>query len=605
MARPYVLAEGLTKSFGGRALVDHAAFQLDVGERVALVGPNGSGKSTLFEMIAGRASPDAGTLALLPHVKLSYFTQHHAPRPGATVRDVLAARAEPPAELAAELARLEARMADPALYESSESNTVLTRFGELQREIALHAASGGKEPEDVPLFEEIGFATTDFTREVASLSGGERTRLYLASTLATVDPRGLLMLDEPTNHLDVETIEWLEEWLLAYEGALLVVAHDRAFLDNVATRVLAFERGTLASYNGNYADYVLARDADEARLAQRREREASELQRQKAVIEQFKHQKRFNGQMASRLTRLAKYRSEIDRTPDPLIARSALAVKFPEQFKSSPEVIRVRGLAKQYGEKLLFHGLDLDVLKGDRVGLVGANGAGKTTLLRILVGKETKNLGTIDIPPGVKGAYYAQGSEGLDVTNTLGEEVAKARPHLSDEDTRALLGRFGFRNERDMFRKVASLSGGERARLALLKVILAPSNLLILDEPTNHLDLESRESLVHALNAYAGALLVVSHDRWFLDSTVEKVAVLSRHGVRTFVGDFTNARTQAAMDEMGEEKPTPYLVRKGFKDFESGAKVAAGTTLLLTPADLAAKRLYRTAISMGWMVEDE
>ena len=604
MPRPVVQAEGVSKSYGGRVLLEDATFHVEPGERVALVGPNGTGKTTILHMVAGRVAPDAGTVALVPRLSVAYFTQHAEWPKNATVRQALASAQEPPAELVAEARELEARMADPALYEGDEANEVVARYGELQQEIARARADAAGGAEENALLEEMGFTEADMERPVASFSGGERTRLLLAMTLSRADPQGFLLLDEPTNHLDVETIEWLEEWLLAYPGAVLLVAHDRAFLDNVATRVLALERGRVASYPGNYSEFERLREEDQQRLLLRREREQKEMERQKAVIEQFKHQKRFNGQMASRLTALSKYRAAIDRTPDPLVEKVQLNVGFPETFKSSHDLIRVRGLGKKWGDRVLFYGLDMDLRKGDRVGLVGANGAGKTTLLRILTGKDKKDVGTIEIAPGVKGAYYAQGSENLGLTNTLRQEVLLARGGLEEADVRALLGRFGFRDEGDPGRKVQTLSGGERARLSLLKTILTPSNLLILDEPTNHLDIESRKALSGALNAYRGTLLVVSHDRWFLDSVIDKVAVLARKQVKVFVGDLTNARTMGSMEEFAVEKPTQYVVKKAFKDYDSGTKHTVGSTLALTPAELEAKRLYRTALSMGWMTEE-
>jgi ATP-binding cassette subfamily F protein 3 len=369
----------------------------------------------------------------------------------------------------------------------------------------------------------------------------------------------------------------------------------------VATRVLAFEDGTVRGYVGNYADYETQREEDQARLAMRREREAKELDRQKAVIEQFRHQKRFDGQMASRMLHVAKLKASIDKTPDPLVQKVQMQVGFPESFKSSNDVIRVRGLGKKFGERIIFYGLDLDVRRGERIALVGANGSGKTTLLRMLTGREKKDIGTIETSPGTKGIYFAQGHETLSPEHTLRQEVLGARPGVSDEDARALLGRFGFRREDDLHRKVSTLSGGERSRLQLLKTILTPSNLLILDEPTNHLDLQSREALAHALNAYTGALIVVSHDRWFLDSVVDKVAVLARRSVKVFAGGFSDARLASQMEGFVHEKPRTYVVRKAFKDFDAGVKHTVGSTLPLTDAELDAKRIYRTALSLGWM----
>ena len=604
MARPLVLAEDVHKAYAGRSLLDGASFAVEPGERVALVGPNGSGKSTLLRMALGAERPDAGHLSLAPRLRVVSFEQHPRVRKGDTLRALLSAGGDVPAEMAAELAALEARLADPALYESPEADEVVARYGDVQREVAKARAAAAPDPESNPLLEELGFAPEDLDREASTLSGGELTRAMLARALAQARPDGLLVLDEPTNHLDVETIEWLEDWLLAYGGTTLMVAHDRAFLDNVATRVLAIHGGRVESHPGNYSEYERRREEDRERLLQQRQREERELARQKAVIEQFRHQKRFDGQMASRLLRMEKYRAAVDRTPDPLVEKVRLSVGFPASHKSSQDVLRVRGLGKKIGERVLFYDLSLDLAKGEKVALVGANGVGKTTLLRILVGRERKEVGTVEVAPGVKGAYYAQGNEGLVPERALRDEVLAARPGLEDDDVRALLGKFGFRDPQDARRKVQTLSGGERARLAILKTVLAPSNLLILDEPTNHLDIESRKALAGALNAYDGALLVVSHDRWFLDSVVDKVAVLARRHVKVFAGDIADARTSAAMEAFGVEKPTRYVVRKAFKDFDTGARHTVGSVVELTPAELEAKRLYRTALAMGWMAEE-
>ncbi|HUR68663.1 MAG TPA: ABC-F family ATP-binding cassette domain-containing protein [Candidatus Thermoplasmatota archaeon] len=601
MARPLLTLEGVAKGRAGRVLFEDVTFELAVGDRAALVGPNGCGKSTLFALLTGREAPDHGGVRLAPHTELVSFDQHPTFGPEETIQQALAAGAQVPPELASELSALEARLADPALYESPEANEVLARYGDVQRDVSRAKVSAST---DNALVEALGFTEADAGRKVASLSGGERTRLFLARTLSKASPGCLLLLDEPTNHLDVETIEWLEEWLQAFDGALLVVAHDRAFLDNVATRTLAFERDTIRAYVGNYEDYEAAKQQDAVLLAARREREAKELDKQKAVIEQFKKQKRFNGQMASRMLHVAKLKAAVDKTPDPLIQKVQMQVGFPESFKSSNDVIRIRGLGKKYGERVLFYGLDLDIRRGERLAIVGPNGAGKTTLLRVLTGKEKKDVGTVEISPGTKGSYFAQGHETITATNTLRQEVLGARPGVSDEDARALLGRFGFRREDDLQRKVSTLSGGERSRIQLLKTILTPSNLLILDEPTNHLDLLSREALAHALNAYTGALVIVSHDRWFLDSVVDKVAVLARKQVKVFAGGFTDARLASQMEDFSNEKPRVFNVKKAFKDFDAGVKHTVGSTLKLTDAELAEKRVYRTALSLGWMAEE-
>lgn len=587
-----IRAQDLSKGYGGKTLFDGATFEVREGDVVALVGPNGAGKSTLLRILAGREKPDDGTFRL-DDVRIHWFDQHPEIPAGATVGDVLAADRPVPPHLAKERDELEARVADPALYEEPGYEAVLERYAAVEQEIKRARAPG---PMASKVLEDLG--RLPLSMDAAKLSGGEKTRMFLARTLAEAQAGDLVVLDEPTNHLDVDSIEWLEDWIKAFEGTVLLVAHDRVFLNNVATRVFEVQHG-VTCFEGNYEDYVEARDE---RIAQQQREHAKADERMaqaKATIMQFRKQKRFDGQYASRMKALEKYQAALDKTPDAQLESFAFGLRFGARDKSSEEMLRFSGLAKAYDRPVL-QGADLELRRGDRVGLVGANGAGKSTLLRILTGRETKDGGDLHAAPGVKGVFFSQEQDDLRAERTLHEEVLDARPEMEERDVKALLGRFRFHPDVDMARDVASLSGGERQRLMLLKCVLRPSNLLILDEPTNHLDLWARDVVVQALNAYHGTLLVVSHDRYLLDATTETTALLEEGIIHAYPGSFTQSRDEHAARKK-QVVEVGYVVRKKFTDWTTNTKFRAGDEPKLTEAQVRTSMTLRNAIAQGWL----
>ncbi|MHB8632365.1 MAG: ABC-F family ATP-binding cassette domain-containing protein [Thermoplasmatota archaeon] len=596
---PLILAEGLGKGYGGRLLFDDAAFQVEAGQKVAIVGPNGAGKSTLLRILAGRERPDHGTLKLQPGTTTHWFDQHPAIPDGATVGSLLASSGVPD-HLQSEWEALEARVADPALYEAPGYEEVLERYAALEQQIRA-----ARRPQVAlsPVAAEMGFSDADMPQMAHSLSGGQKTRLFLARTLAGAKPGDLVVLDEPTNHLDVDSIEWLEEWIQAYPGTVLVVAHDRAFLDNVAERVFEVSQNRITCYVGNYEDYVQARDEDLERARREHEKAEARMQAAKEVILQFRQQKRFDGQYASRMKALEKYQAALDHTPDPVLEKLGFGLAFDAVDKSGHEVLRMTGVTKSYGEEPVLRGVDLELLKGDRVGLVGGNGVGKSTLLKILDGALDADGGTVRVPPGVRAMMFSQEHDDLRLERTLFQEVLDARGGLEERDVKALLGRFRFKPDSDLTRTVSTLSGGERQRLMLLKCILRPSNLLILDEPTNHLDLWARDVVIHALNSYHGTILVVSHDRFLLDSVTEKTAVLAGGHLRMFPGAFTATRH---LHGRNPAAPTSnYVVRKRFTDWATNTRYQAGQRVAATAQQVAESMALRNALSMGWLAAEE
>ncbi len=577
----------MAKAFA-EPLFDDVALQIAACDKVAFVGPNGAGKSTLLRILAGREKPDHGHVRC--DARIHWFDQHPDIPAGATVRDLLTSNKPVPPALQQEKDALETRIADPALYEEPGYEAVLERYGALEQEIKRATAPG---PAESAIMEELG--VLDLKAKASTLSGGEKTRVFLARTLQGVRAGDVVILDEPTNHLDVDSIEWLEDWINAFDGTVLMVAHDRVFLDNVATRVVEV-RKQVTVYEGNYEEYVAARDEDEERMRRDKERAQDKVAAAKGTIQQFRHQKRFDGQYASRMKALEKYQAALDQAPDPVMEKLGFGLAFGGVEKSSNEVLRLTGIKKAYADVVL-DGLDLEVGKGDRIGLVGANGAGKSTLLRILTGAETKDAGNVRIAPGAKGAFFSQEHDDLDASRTLLQEVLDAR-NMEERDAKALLGRFRFNPDVDLRRTVATLSGGERQRLKLLKCVLKPSNLLILDEPTNHLDLWAKDVVIQALRSYRGSLIVVSHDRFLLDAVTSSTAVLDGGVLHIHQGTFTETRDQ---HKLTSKVPLRFVVRKKFADWKVNRKYAREEEFEVSEAELAASMALRNALSQGWI----
>ena len=600
--RALVRTDGVTKAYGPQLVLDNAALQVLPGEKVALVGPNGSGKSTLFKLIAGELSPDLGTIEVPDDLRLGYMPQLATVPPATPVREVLSAPTPEVRRLARELAAIESRMGDPAFWEAPESSDVTTRYGDLQAQLAT--ARAGAQPLTSPVLSDLGVAEEDFDKRFGDLSGGEKTKVLLARALAQHEQMDLLLLDEPTNHLDMETIEWVEELLVTTEAAVMLAAHDRYLLDNVATKVLEVDRRKVLEWTGNYTDYREQREALSRAWDAKRRKDRSEVERQLAIIEEIKRRNRYDAQAQSKARRLEKIRRGMSLDDEGPSAHKAFRLEFKAVSKRSIDVLAFDEVGKWFPGRTLFRGATFEILRGDKVALVGPNGSGKTTLLRMVVGEEKPSEGTIVLAPSAKVAYYDQEHEGLDPDRTLLEEVKTAKDKMGEAEARGLLGRFGFKGD-DAFKKVASLSGGERARMALLKFIVSENNLLVLDEPTNHLDIESQEIVQQAIQEYPGTVLVVSHNRSFLDAVCNKVLLVAHHRVGLFSGNFSQTRTLQRMSEFAQAgKPRVYKVRKAFKDWERGARYSAGDTIRVTGGETQSfRRLLRWAEETGRVEE--
>jgi len=448
-----------------------------------------------------------------------------------------------------------------------------------------------------PILNDLGVGEELLDQRFGSLSGGEKSKVLTARALANAKEKDVLLLDEPTNHMDVDTIETIEGFLLEIDAAVLLASHDKFLLDAIAEKVIELDRLRTLEYVGNYTDYRVQRDAIARAREAQAHRHQKELKRQLAIIEEFKSRKVYE-QVLSRKLRIERMRREMPDAPP--TAPRAFRLSF-RKGASGPGVVRLEGVAKSHGGRLLFADVDLELAKGDKLGLVGPNGAGKTTLLEVLIGRQDADAGSVFRGKNLNIGYFAQEAEELDFSRTLLEEISSVRhPSPPESWARGLLGRFWFRGDA-VHSRVGQLSGGERARLALAKFIAQDYDLLVLDEPTNHLDIESQEIVAAALQTYPGMLLVVSHNRSFLNEVANKIAIIAHQRLAVFQGTFKDSWAAAKMAEFMAVKQNPrYRVLRMVKDWETGTSYHGGDVIALQGAETQAfLRLLRWAEANG------
>lgn len=564
----------LHKAFGDKTLFSDVSFELMPGERVGLVGVNGCGKTTLLKMIAGEESVDGGSVSFAQDCRMATLSQTQSAEGTGTLYEetlkVFSRLLELEVKLDEIAARLDTEATDALILKQDRLREEYEREGGLTFRSRTRAVLLG-----------LGFSDAEMAKPFGLFSGGETRKALLAKVL--LSGANLLLLDEPTNHLDIRSIEWLEEFLLGYNGAYLVVSHDRYFLDRVTERTVLMENGKATVWKGNYSRHLelkmSAREAAERKYF----RQQKEIRRIRGIIEQ---QKRWNQErnyvtIASKEKQIARIESEMVKPEkDP----AALKFRFHSVEPSGNDIIISRNLGKRFKEKDVFRDVNMHILKGEHVCLLGANGCGKTTLLNILLGRLEPDEGSFVIGANVHIGYYEQSMQGLNPALTVLEQGSDLFPRMSNGELRSALGQFLFRGD-DVFKRIGDLSGGELARIQLMKLMLEGRNLLLLDEPTNHLDIPSREALENALASYDGTMIVVTHDRYFVDRIADNILVLDNNGITPFSGDWTeytaslkeaaeNAKRER--ERKSEEKPqNEYLNKKRFRSMLNAAKTAA------------------------------
>jgi len=506
-------ARGLSLRYGPKVLLDNASFSLGHRDRVGLIGPNGSGKSTLMKILSGQIEPDAGSVQLVRRARAAYLPQELSELPPGSILEGVLSSVPGRTWLESRIAAAEAALAEAR---SEEDQLELGgELAELHEELGHHEELYGRHRAE-EILSGLGFPQSAFARPASELSGGWKMRAALASLLLQ-DPE-LLLLDEPTNHLDVPTLEWFDAFLRRSRKALLLVSHDREFLDRQIDRVLSLEPEGLRSYAGDYERYLTARAQEEDLLAAQAEKQARRRAQMQAFIERFRATASKARQVQSRVKLLEK--EEIVQVRE---ERATVRFRFPEAPRSGREVARLDRISKGYGGTSVYRDLSAQVLRGDRIAVIGLNGAGKTTLLKLLAQEIAPDAGSLTLGHNVVTGYFAQHhTERLDPSRTVLEEVHGLVPTQPQSWVRGVLGAFLFSGD-DVDKRISVLSGGERARVALARLLVVPSNFLLMDEPTNHLDLDSSEALIDALTRYQGTLLFVSHNRSFVNGLATQV----------------------------------------------------------------------------------
>ena len=520
--------DGISKRHGSQILFLEASAAVNRGEKAGLVGPNGAGKTTIFRLITREEEPDDGQISVDRGVSVGYFSQEIGEMKGKSVVEATLDGAGPVSDAARSLHELEHALADPS--RAHELDALVERYGEAQARFE-ELGGYGLEARAREVLAGLGFGPEAMDGDVGALSGGWKMRVGLARILV-MQPDALL-LDEPTNHLDLESILWLEGWLAGFPGALLMTSHDREFLNRMVSKIIEIDGGDLITYSGDYDFYDRQRAIAEREQAAQYARQQAMLAKEEAFIARFKARASHAAQVQSRVKKLEK----IEKVEPPK-RRQTIAFEFRPAPRSGDDVVRATGLRKAYGERVVFDGLDLWVRRRERWCVMGANGAGKSTLLRLVAGEATPDGGSLALGGAVKLGYFAQHSmDVLDGDETVFETLEAAFPAASVGSLRSLAGCFGFSGD-EIEKRCRLLSGGEKARLVLARMLYDPPNLLVLDEPTNHLDLATKEMLITALADYEGTLLLVSHDRRFLAALTSRVLELTPGSARSYGGGY-------------------------------------------------------------------
>jgi ATP-binding cassette subfamily F protein 3 len=549
--------KNICKSYGINTILKNVTFSINEGDKVGIIGSNGEGKTTLFKILSKELSQDDGEIFIDKNKSLGYLAQHLALDSCNTIYDEMLLVFEDLTKLENKILDLEAKMNEPYDEKNASYHEKIIKDYGIAQDLYENRGGYTYKGEISRVIKGLGFIEEDFNKLISTLSGGQKTRVALCKLLL-LNP-DILLLDEPTNHLDLEAIEWLEEYLKTYKGTVIVISHDRFFLDSVTTSTFQVINGHVNCYHAAYTKALELMKKDHDAKLKAYNLQQAEIKRQEAIIEKFRSFNREKSIKAAESREKALDKMELIDAPDK--EKSASKIKFEASVKSGYDVLHIEKLSKSYPGRKLFSNLSFDLKRGEKIALIGENGRGKTTLFNIIMDKIKSDSGVKVLGVNVNVGYYDQEQSNLNLDKTVLDEVWDDFPELTTSDLRGFLGSFIFKGD-DVFKEINKLSGGEKCRINLLKLMLSKSNLLLLDEPTNHLDIPSREALEEAILSYDGTMIVISHDRYFLNKVIHRILELQEDGVNEYLGNYSYYT---------EKKKNP-------KRFEAYEGLAAGKT---------------------------
>lgn len=553
-------ASNLAKSYPQKDIFENVSFKIEKGEKAGLIGANGAGKTTLFNILTGEIAPDSGDIYIAGDVKVGYLKQILSLDTDMTIYEFILGVFDEMIMLEKEMRELELEMAEET--DPDKLDSIMHTYALKSEEFSSKNGYAIKSEIEGTLTA-MGFEKKDFDKNISELSGGQKARVELCHLL--LEKPDLILLDEPTNHLDIGAIRFLENFIKNYKGSVIVISHDRYFLDNTVNKILMMENGKLSTYNGNYTSFMNQRKKDlEVRIHQYKSQQ-KEIERQEEIIDRLKNlggskRKRGISQSRSRQKLLDKM-VKIDK---PVELRDTMSLKFTPRIQSGVDVLKVRDLSKSFAYDEIFKGISLDLYRQERCAIIGENGVGKTTLFKIIMGEENKDSGEVRIGSSVNIGYFDQEQKSLDLDNTMFEEISKAYPMLTNFEIRSYLAKFMF-YEDDVNRLVGELSGGERARISLLKLMISDTNFILMDEPTNHLDIDSKEILEDAILDYEGTVLIISHDRYFLNKIATKIYDMKKDGMDEYLGNYSyyeEKLRENSLEDVKESTQTKTQIKK-------------------------------------------
>ncbi len=523
----------LNKSFGIDSILEDISFTVNEGDKIGIIGINGTGKTTLFKIISGTYGYDSGDIYTSKDCEIGYLEQNMNFHSENTILDEVLEVFRDLIDMENYLRNLELKIAEESTKPNSSDLEKLMNEYSHKLELFSDKNGYGYKSEAKGVLKGLGFSDEDLSKPISILSGGEKTRILLGKLL--LKKPTLLMLDEPTNHLDSEAIEWLEFFLKQYKGTIMLISHDRYFLDQVVNRTFEIHNKKLKTYNGNYSKFLELSKVEKELELKKYEDQQKDLKKQEESIERLKAYGR--EKHLKRARSKEKALDKIDILDKPEAYRKKARIEFNPSVVSGNDVLQIKDLSMGYENRVLFKDLNLDIYREEKVALIGANGIGKSTLFKIIMNEIIPLTGSVNLGTNVNVAYFHQEQKTLNLNNSIIDEIWDSNKHLTQTQIRSMLGAFLFEDE-EVFKKISTLSGGERARIAILKLILSNANFLLLDEPTNHLDIDSKEVLEEALSNYTGTIFTISHDRYFLNTVVDKILVLDENGVTEYLGNY-------------------------------------------------------------------